>query len=258
MSAYTKFTQYVSKHALLSTLVMILALGTVGVSAAQLIGPESIKPFKTAKSENKSSDTSVSSSIEETEKDIFKQTLFADNDNELSTLEKCNLRVKYSKVITLGTGTEKVKVSPENSFQQFNNQYSKTSLPAIEGLGKYYIQLSEEPLGFGPGIGFSTFCFNGEYKFSEFNSKFSNNEENGFVSDSEILGKIEYTSITKSELCKSIGLNSKCNDISNVLKIVRPGADGGSTFYYFSYNSKTYIFELENLNNIKLQSEFIS
>ena len=61
---YIKFTQYISKHALLSTLIMVLALGTVSASAAQLFGPENIKPFKTAKSENSSS--SLSSSVSST------------------------------------------------------------------------------------------------------------------------------------------------------------------------------------------------
>jgi len=182
-----------------------------------------------------------------------KQTLFADNDNELSTLEKCNLRVKYSK--TFGTPNSQFKVAPNDNYQQSNNGRWETFLPIVEGVIKAYSINGN----FGrPGYFFDTFCVDGEYKFSEFNSKFSSKNGNGFVIDESEAGKTKYTNLPKSELCKKIGLNSKCENISNVLKIDTYGFDGGSRYYYFSYKSKTYIFDLANAEEIKLQSEFIS
>lgn len=47
MSKYTRFIQFITKHAFVTALATFLIIGTIGVSAAELIAPENYKPSKT-------------------------------------------------------------------------------------------------------------------------------------------------------------------------------------------------------------------
>jgi hypothetical protein len=61
-STYLKLVHFITKNAFVSTIVMLLLLGTLGVSAAQVFAPEELKPFRSNKSETFSSMASPSNS----------------------------------------------------------------------------------------------------------------------------------------------------------------------------------------------------
>ncbi len=121
--------------------------------------------------------------------------------------------------------------------------FSKYILP-IEYL-KYY---GNE--GSGPGVGFSVSCYDKEFEFNNFNSKFVQKINNQGFFDStsnpaDINGAPIKSDITKEQICKELILTEEsCNfDLKNLKKIKIPYPEGEGLNYYFTYNNKTFVIE---------------
>jgi hypothetical protein len=87
--SYLKTINSITKHAILATLIMLVALGGVGASAAQILAPEEFKPSTLAQNLFKSN----------TQKDKDPYTsLSPDDENYVAKLDKCDLGIKYPRL----------------------------------------------------------------------------------------------------------------------------------------------------------------
>ncbi|MEI6729316.1 MAG: hypothetical protein WCK98_06770 [bacterium] len=94
--SYLKTIQAITKHAILATLVMLIALGGVGASAAQILAPDEYKPSKIAENLFKAN--------KQKDKDPY-TSLAPDNDNYVANLDKCNLGLKYPRIFNSSATT---------------------------------------------------------------------------------------------------------------------------------------------------------
>jgi hypothetical protein len=86
--SYLKIVNLITKHAVIATLLMVLALTSVSASAAQLIAPTEYKP------------TTLASNLftSNKQKEVNPYTaLKPDENNDVVSSEKCNLTIKYPK-----------------------------------------------------------------------------------------------------------------------------------------------------------------
>lgn len=87
---YINFVNYITKHAILATLIMFLAVGTLSASALEAFGPNEYKPSTISKN--------LFNSNKQPDKDPY-TALKADNNNEVANLEACDISIKFPKQI---------------------------------------------------------------------------------------------------------------------------------------------------------------
>jgi len=94
--SYMNLVNNITKHAFLATLIMLISLGGVGASAAQLLAPEAYKPSTLIQKTFNPKDFEAN---KQQEKNPY-TPLKPDENNDVARLDKCDLSVKYPKRIS--------------------------------------------------------------------------------------------------------------------------------------------------------------
>jgi hypothetical protein len=98
---------YFTKHALVTSLLLLLSLGSIGAVAAELTLPEEYKPSTVVKN--------LFAANTQPDTDPYTRLVY-DGDNDVVSLDRCNLAVKYPKL----SGTEKIQSSSQQYVNTFN------------------------------------------------------------------------------------------------------------------------------------------
>lgn len=227
-STYLKLVHFITKNAFVSTIVMLLLLGTLGVSAAQVFAPEGNKPSsllggKKSSSSTSSQDSSQSSSETTTTANSSSSVvnlspiLQADSQNDVSLVERCDLQFKYPK--------------------DANNQGMKSKKYTITkndtGIELFY----EFEFGSGSARNIYVDCDPEVLTLSQYESK----SNNALTEDVNGIGKPTILDISSQDLCTQIGLTySSCDKITNTKKIIKPTPESSLITYFFSGMGKTF------------------
>ena len=115
--SYLKTINSITKHAILASLIMLVAMSGVGASAAQILAPEEFKPSTLAQNLFKSN----------TQKDKDPYTSLApDEDNYVAKLDKCDLGLKYPRVYK-GTPTSFFVYEKDDEYEYSINTDQTTN-----------------------------------------------------------------------------------------------------------------------------------
>lgn len=118
--SYLKTIQAITKHAILATLVMLIALGGVGASAAQILAPEAYKPSSIIQKTFNPKDFETN---KQPDKNPY-TALKPDQNNDVTKLDKCDLAIKYPKQI----GQTPIKI-----FNDYNTDPAFASFRIYDG-----------------------------------------------------------------------------------------------------------------------------
>lgn len=163
-NTYLQIVNAITKHAIVATLIMLVALGGVGASAAQLFAPENLKPStilggkKSSSSSSESSSSSIessssssisssssSNSISNSASSTSKESSFkSDNENTVAVISECNLALKYKKLITSGEQYKRT-LSIDQPFEIYFN--TKPIFNSTFSLSNF---LTNPPAAYGP------------------------------------------------------------------------------------------------------------
>ena len=246
--SYKNFVNTITKHSITATLIMLLALGTVSVAAAQLFAPEDYKPSNvigiTKKPETKINNVGpveevkpapivekVVEAIKPVGSDVVKvevknviKPLVADGENDVILVDSCDLQTKVKKNIPYGGVT-----TDGYTYEKQPGLFLRYKTPA-----------------FGPGFAVQIDCGTKPMTFDEFNKTVKRNtapaENTKYFEENDPLGSIKIENVLKDVICKEVGLSEfLCNQVKNQVKITVPLADGAVTAYYFSTENRSYI-----------------
>ena len=118
---YLNFVNLITKNAIVATLVMLLALTTVGASAAELLAPEEYKPSTQIQN--------LFTANKQIEKNPY-TALKPDGENDVAISDKCDLAIKYPKQI----GNKEINIYNNNSTESETNDLRKGVLAINGGL----------------------------------------------------------------------------------------------------------------------------
>ena len=259
---YINFAHLITKNAIAATVIMLIALTTVGASAAELFAPDQYKPSNlfSNKQETKTQITNFEEckkaggqimesypeqcslegktftrELTEEEKNAQIKPLFADENHDVVVIDECDLAIKYPKKINnLRTKiVDKTSEAPQEQRQIKNIMFFSDQ---------------ELDIGIGPANGQFISCNN-----INFNQAIQNWEEtNGF--DDRIL-KVQ--NITKEKFCEQVKLNvNSCEKIENFKYYINKGI-GFENQYFFSLNDKIYQLST-NSNSLFTEIQFNS
>jgi hypothetical protein len=259
---YINFAHLITKNAIVATVIMLIALTTVGASAAELFAPNEYKPSNlfSNKQETKTQITNFEEcqkaggqimesypeqcslegktftrELTEEEKNAQIQPLVADGEHDVVVIEECDLAIKYPKKINnLRTKiVDKTSEAPQEQRQIKNIMFFSDQ---------------ELDIGIEPANSQFISCNN-----INFNQAVQNWEEtNGF--DNRIL-KVQ--NITKEKFCEQVKLNvNSCEKIENIKYYINKGI-GFENQYFFSLNDKIYQLST-NSNSLFTKIQFNS
>ena len=87
---YINFAHLIAKNVIVATIIMLIALTTVGASAAELLAPEEFKPstqIQNLFAANQQKDTNPYTALK------------PDENNDVVSMDKCNMSIKYPKKV---------------------------------------------------------------------------------------------------------------------------------------------------------------
>jgi hypothetical protein len=255
-NTYLNIFHTITKSALLSTLVMILLVGSVSASALEIFAPKEFKPstalekFTTPKKkETKESKVDLvpkNNPIPKEEpkpivnNNISETALQGEKGYIIEQLNTCGIRSKIKDSVIAQSEIFKLLAYEVGDYKVIYSKY----LNKLEGFG----YTAEMP--FGDSHIFSIICFDKEYSVEGFDKSFVTKKEEGannttnnfFVDGSEGLDKT-VTKLPKSKFCLELGLTDlSCKqDISNLYKIEENFPESVGITYFMNYNGKTYL-----------------
>jgi len=138
---YINFVNYITKHAILATLIMFLAIGTLSASALEAFGPNEYKPSTISKN--------LFNANKQPDKDPY-TALKADSNNDVANLEACDLSIKFPKKIN----GKNVEVYNEKRYQGNDLINYFTLTDSYEFTREYTNQIIK---GEAPNVAFSRF-----------------------------------------------------------------------------------------------------
>ncbi|MEI6728210.1 MAG: hypothetical protein WCK98_01065 [bacterium] len=203
---YINFVNYITKHAILATLIMFLAVGSLSASALETFGPNQYKPSTISKN--------LFNSNKQPDKDPY-TALKADSNNEVASLDACDISVKFAKQIN----GKNVEVYNEKRYQG-NDQINYFTLSdSYEYTREFTNQIIK---GEKPNVAFSSFNLSCD-KIDVF---------------SEFIG-YNVTKLTVQELREKTGWLITEASLGDIYKAEGGKADP-SNYIYFKYNGTRY------------------
>jgi hypothetical protein len=230
--SYKNFVNTITKHSITATLIMLLALSTVSVAAAQLFAPEDLKPSnltgltkkpepkpQPTKEEEKPLNMNKEGEIKtEVDSKNMEAPLKWDNENDVILVDSCDLQMKFP------------KESVNQGMKSKNNSINKTDNGVV-------IEYNFE-FGSGPTHSYFISCEDKILTLEQYEKENSN----ALTGDPNGLGRPTVIDISKQELCNQLGfIAASCDKISNTKKIIKPTAESNLVSYYFTGLDKTFI-----------------
>ena len=92
---YINFAHLIAKNVIVATIIMLIALTTVGASATELLAPEEFKPSTQIQNLFGANKFGANKQVE---KDPY-TALKPDENNDVVSMDKCNMSIKYPKKV---------------------------------------------------------------------------------------------------------------------------------------------------------------
>jgi hypothetical protein len=151
---YLQFIHLVTKNAVVASLIMFLAVGTLSASAAEVFAPNDYKPSTISKN--------IFNTNKQPDKDPY-TALRTDDNNYVANLKACDISIKFPKQIN----GKNVEVYTDQRYQENTLINYFTLVDAYEFSPQYASQISRDEK---PSIAFNSFnlnCGNFKTKFGE-------------------------------------------------------------------------------------------
>ena len=241
---YINFAHLISKNVIVATIIMLIALTTVGASATELLAPEEFKPstqIKNLFAANQQKETNPYTALK------------PDENNDVVSMDKCNMSIKYpKKVDNLTTeyfisgdiNEEKREDRPYFYDETYNGQNSLQTIA--------FMAYSTEPwednyhpltiLPYQPELSIKGYGYQ-----SMFLSCFDNLKL-GDVLQSDPYSK----SISKEELRLLTGWFITEGELENIM--VLDHSEDGRTYFSFSYENMVYGIYINNGEMLPISS----
>ena len=225
--SYTTIVNSITKHSITATFIMLLALGGVGASAAELVAPEEFKPSTIIQKTFNPKDFEKNT---QKEKNPY-TALVSDENNDVVISPACDLAIKYPKRYENKFNT--VVYRGENTQDQLDYVYIFPKEGELESGDKY----------FGPSIS----CFkNKPIEIELINPMYV--EVNPEYKDMAVIGK-EIPNINVDYIKKNMGWFITEAELSSIRLFDNPNIPGDYSLY-FIYNNIHYLIDFQ-LNDLK-------